>query len=149
MNSLNDKITIRSYTPADYETVISLWIKAGLIHKPNGRDSRSNIDKELQRGRTLFYLAEFEGSIIGTIFGTCDGRKGWINRLAVDPVYQDQHVGASLVGKVEDVLDKMGIGIISVLIDEENEVSHEFFSNFGYVRHDDIIYYAKKIQPDI
>jgi ribosomal protein S18 acetylase RimI-like enzyme len=149
MNLQNHKITIRSYTHNDYDAVISLWNEVGLTHKPDGRDSRSNIEEELKRGRTLFYLAECEGSIIGTIFGTCDGRKGWINRLAINPVYQLQHVGASLVRRVEDDLDKMEIGIISVLIDEMNKISHEFFSKLGYVRHNDIIYYAKKKQPDI
>jgi predicted N-acetyltransferase YhbS len=69
--------------------------------------------------------------------------------LAVNPDYQNQYVGASLVRTVEDDLDKMGIGIISVLIDEMNELSHQVFSKLGYVRHDDIIYYAKKNQLDI
>jgi ribosomal protein S18 acetylase RimI-like enzyme len=149
MKSRNENITIRPYSHDDYDAVIALWNEVGLIHKPNGRDSHMNIEKELKREQTLFYIAEYKDSIIGTVFGTCDGRKGWINRLAVNPDYQNQHIGASLVRTVEADLDKMGIGIISVLIDEMNEVSHQVFSKLGYVRHDDIIYYAKKNQPNI
>ncbi len=149
MNIRNHDITIRSYSQDDYDAVIALWNDVGLTHKPHGRDSCSSIEEELKLGKVLFYLAECEGSIIGTVFGTCDGRKGWINRLAVEHDYQNQHVGASLVRRVEDDLNKMGIGIISVLIDGMNEISHQVFSKLGYVRHDDIIYYVKKKQPDI
>lgn len=72
----------------DYDELLSLWEKAGGIYRPNGRDSREKIAEELEKDTAIFLVAETDGSIVGTVFGTHDGRKGWINRLAISPDYR-------------------------------------------------------------
>ena len=39
-------------------------------------------------GRRCSCVAEAGGELVGVVLGTHDGRKGWINRLAVAPAYQ-------------------------------------------------------------
>jgi ribosomal protein S18 acetylase RimI-like enzyme len=89
-------------------------------------------------------IAEKDGVLIGSAFGTHDGRKGWINRVAVAPKYRRQGIAEDLVRQVEHRLHGMGIRIIACLIEDWNEESMEFFERIGYKRHHDIFYFTKR-----
>ncbi len=87
--------------------------------------------------------------MIGTVIGTNDGRKGWVNRLAVDPEYRGEGVATALVKNVEDCFKARSLKIFSCLVNAENEPSRSLFERMGYDRHPEVIYYSKKIEPDI
>jgi ribosomal protein S18 acetylase RimI-like enzyme len=127
-----------------YDPIIALWERAGLPSKPKGRDSREEMEKEFLRNPDLI-LGAYEGEeLIGMIIGTDDGRKGWINRLAVEPDFQRKGVANELIKAVEDALKKRGRRIICVLVEDWNEGSLDFFKNAGYFKHDDIFYLSKR-----
>ncbi|MBU4189834.1 MAG: GNAT family N-acetyltransferase [Candidatus Thermoplasmatota archaeon] len=46
--------------------------------------------------------------LIGVVVGSDDGRKGWINRLAVDLKHRKKGVARVLINAVEDALKKIG-----------------------------------------
>ena len=48
------EITIREFTMDDYEQVVALWTQAGIHYRPNGRESRARMAKELQGGQAIF-----------------------------------------------------------------------------------------------
>lgn len=142
-------IVIRKLRIEDYDALVALWDKAQLLYKPRGRDRRDNVERELQGQNSIFLIAEKDDTLIGSIFGTHDGRKGWINRLAVDPARQRQGIAAILVKEVEDRLYAMGIGIIACLVEDWNSVSLQVFEKLGYTRHQDITYFTKRKFPDV
>ncbi|HEC78731.1 MAG TPA: GNAT family N-acetyltransferase [candidate division WOR-3 bacterium] len=142
-------IKIRPLRIEDYDDLIRLWNEAGLPYKPEGRDRREKIAVELKHPTAVFLVAEKGGILIGSVFGTHDGRKGWINRLAVAPAYQRQGIGHRLVQEVERRFGKMGIEIIACLIEEWNKVSMTAFERMGYKRHSDIIYFTKRKGPKV
>jgi ribosomal protein S18 acetylase RimI-like enzyme len=142
-------IIIRPLRIEDYDSLITLWNNAQLLYKPKGRDRRDTIDRELQQPMAIFLVAEKEGKIIGSIFGTHDGRKGWINRLAVAPSYRRQGIAVKLLQEVEVRLRTVGIKIIACLIEEWNTVSIQFFEKMGYTCYPDIRYYTKRDFSDI
>jgi ribosomal protein S18 acetylase RimI-like enzyme len=138
------QLKIRDFKIEDYDNLIQLWRKANLPFKPEGRDRKEKMETELERGCAIFLVAELEGRIIGSIFGTHDGRKGWINRLAVAPDMQRAGVGKRLLKKVEQRLDEQGIDIIACLVEDWNKDSLEFFEKTGYIKHNDIFYFSKR-----
>ena len=77
------EITIRKFRITDYEDVVRLWSETGIHYKPNGRESLSRMEKEIQTGQAIFLVALADKRIVGVVLGTHDGRKGWINRLAM------------------------------------------------------------------
>ena len=89
-------IKIREFEINDYDDVIKLWISSNLPFKPRGRDKYDKIEKEIKNDNSIFLIAEFEGKIIGSVFGTHDGRKGWINRLAISPNFQGKDLAKKL-----------------------------------------------------
>ncbi len=143
------RVKVRNLHIDEYDTLIRIWNTAGLPCKPKGRDSREHIAREIQDGSGFFLVAELGGEIIGSVFGTSDGRKGWINRLAVLPRYQRQGIGQMLVREAEKRLYDAGIEIIACLIENWNAVSLQAFERMGYVRHDDIIYFTKRKSSDV
>ena len=77
------EIIIREFAMDDYDQVVELWKEAGIHYRPNGRESRSHMAKELLGGQAIFLVAVAYRKVVGVVLGTHDGRKGWINRLAV------------------------------------------------------------------
>lgn len=142
-------IIIRQLRIEDYDALIVLWNDAQLPYKAKGRDKRDNIERELKNPTAIFLVAEKDNKLIGSIFGSHDGRKGWINRLAVAPVYRKQGIAAKLLKNVENRLYEMGIGIIACLVEEWNTGSMQFFEKMEYKRHHDIIYFTKRKYPDV
>jgi len=140
---------IRALRPEDYDELIALWERAGLSHRPKGRDRREGLERELEGPMSVFLAAEEDGMMIGAVLGTHDGRKGWINRLAVDPAHRRRGVGQALVRGVEARLGDLGIDIVTCLIEDWNKDSIAFFESIGYLEHRECIYYSKRRHPDV
>jgi ribosomal protein S18 acetylase RimI-like enzyme len=137
-------IKIRKFKIKDYNEIIALWEKASLPYKPRGRDIRNNIGKQIKQANTIFLVAEQNNIIIGAVLGTSDSRKGYINRLAVLPAFQNRGVGRQLVTEVEKHIYKIGIGIITSLVEDWNKTSLKVFERLGYKEHKDIRYFSKR-----
>lgn len=140
---------IREFNINDYDSLIELWTKAQLPFKPKGRDRVERIKKEINGNTSIFLVAEIEDKIVGSIFGSHDGRKGWINRLAVLPEYQNQGIATKLIKETEKRLSDIGIDIVACLIENWNDKSMKFFESKGYVKHTDIAYYTKRKNVDV
>ena len=125
-------IVVRRFRPEDYDGIVSLWADAGLGARLQGRDSAEKISQQVGNGNVALLVAELNGRIVGTVLGTHDGRKGWINRLAVHPEFRRKSIAARLVAEAERWLEESGLEIIACLIDGDNTTSIELFQKLGY-----------------
>ena len=140
-------VHIREYRTEDYESVLALWVRAGLPFKPEGRDKRDSIDAQVRLPNMIFLVAESEGTLVGTVIVTHEGRKGWINRLAVDPGFRRRGIGSLLVREGENRLRGLGTDVLACLIEEGNDASVRTFETLGYEHHPEIHYFVKKRYP--
>lgn len=139
---------IRPLDISDYENMTELWQRCGLPFRPKGRDSYQAMAKEFKRMETCF-LGMFDGDkIIGTIIGSSDGRKGWINRLAIDPEYRGKKLAGKLIKECEEYLHDLGLEVIACLIESVNTPSLSAFENAGYKISDEILYCSKRPSED-
>jgi ribosomal protein S18 acetylase RimI-like enzyme len=142
------KYTIRRLRPSDYDELLSVWTSSGLPARPKGRDSRKEMTRQMGLATSIYLKVVVEEGpkerIVAVVLGTHDGRKGWINRLAVVPEHRHRGLGRLLVDELEKRFKKMGFDIYCGLIETYNDVSMNFFARLGYVRHEDIIYYSKR-----
>jgi len=138
----------RTLTVEHYDAILDLWTRAGLSHRPTGRDSKTHIAKEMEAGTAIFRAALVDQKPVGLVLVTHDGRKGWINRLAVLPEYRQQGIGRRLVEEAERILGDQGILIVTCLIEGDNPRSMRFFESLDYVGHSDVVYYSKRMRPD-
>jgi ribosomal protein S18 acetylase RimI-like enzyme len=144
-------ILVRPYRDDDYDLVMELWAAGGLPLKPQGRDSRENIGRQIALPMVLFLVAEEGdgGRVVGTVLATHDGRKGWINRVAVEAGSRRKGLGARLVREAERWLEDQGMDILACLIEDDNVVSMTVFEKLGYKKHPEIIYFAKRKFPGV
>ena len=146
-----DGVKIRPFHMGDYDRVMELWVQGGLPLKPQGRDSRENIARQVGLMNVRFLVAQDGegGPVVGTAFATHDGRKGWINRLAVDASARRKGIGARLVREAERWLEAQGMDILACLIEADNAGSMAVFERLGYTKHPEIIYFAKRKFPGV
>ena len=133
----------------DYDALLVLWQRAGLHSlKPQGRDSRAGLARQLASGVQTILGLEVDGRLVGAVVATHDSRKGWINRLAVDPDHRRRGYGARLVAAAEEVLRELGLGVIAALVESDNPASLALFRKTGYVEIDPGIHYLTKRDSD-
>jgi len=139
---------IRGLRAEDYDALVALWDRAGLSYRPKGRDARERVLREMAGPCSVFLGVEEDGRLVGAVLGTHDGRKGWINRLAVDPDHRRRGVGRALVDAVIERLERRGIEITTCLIESWNRPSMSFFQAIGFSRHDEIVYFSRRRSAD-
>ncbi len=140
---------IRPISSDEYDALVSLWGRCGLTYRPRGRDSFENMKKEFERMETIFLGMYDEGKMIGAIIGTSDGRKGWINRLAIDPDYRGKGLAGKLIAQCEEHLHDMGLKIIACLIEDWNTPSLSAFTKAGYSVYDGVLYLSKRESEEV
>src|SRR5512136_2253497 len=140
---------LRRLTIDDHAAILALWQRAGLHSlRPDGRDSRSEFEKQLAGGQAAIGLEE-SGRLIGVVLATNDTRKGWINRLAIDPDYRRKGYGEQLVRAAEDALHEAGLHLIAAFVEEGNSASLTLFEKLGYAAHSKIVYMSKRDSIDV
>lgn len=140
---------IRRLAIDDYDEIVKLWSQAGLPFRPKGRDSKKAIEAQMGTPPNLFLGAYERGRLVGVALLTCDGRKGWINRLAVDPEHRHSGIAKALIAEFEKIFRKHSIAIFCSLIDDDNSASKELFKKCGYVEHHDIVYFSKRDSDEV
>lgn len=140
----------RALLPSDYDALLRLWRRAGLSHRPEGRDSRENITAELAQYPENFQGLFIEGRLVASVLATFDGRKGWINRVAVDPDYRGRGYGRQMIAAAERVLrEHYGAQIIAALVEPENLPSISLFRAAGYRHWEGLHYFSKRNHPGV
>lgn len=97
-----------------------------------------------------FFFGAFENDcLVGAVVLSSDMRRGWINRLAVDPRYRRRGIAQALIAESEKVLKKAGIPVISAHIEDWNVASQKLFRKCGYAEHRDVIYFSKRDSDEV
>ncbi len=144
-----NKFIIRELKLTECDSLIDLWINSSLPIKHKGRDTKENIEKQLQIENNRFFVAEIDKKLVGAIIASHNGRKGWINRLAVLPEFRGEGIASSLIEKSEEFFISNNIKIFSCLIEDWNDYSMRFFIDKDYLEHKEIIYFTKKLNPEV
>ena len=146
---MQDGLDIRRLGLDDYEELLVLWQRAGLYSlKPQGRDGRVSLAQQLASGVQTILGLEAEGQLVGAVIATHDSRKGWINRLVIDPGYRRRGYAARLIAEAEKVLREQGMRIVAALVESDNPNSLALFQKVGYVEIDPAIHYLTKRDSD-
>ena len=149
MSHSRPKANIRPLSSADYDAVCAVWRAAELPAKLSGREARCAFVAQVEQFPRTYLGAELDGRLVGVLLGTHDGRKGWINRLAVEPNCRRQGIALDLLGACERALRAAGIEIVAALVEQGNEASCRVFEQAGYLTDVPVHYFRKPDRPDI
>jgi ribosomal protein S18 acetylase RimI-like enzyme len=135
---------IRNYQPSDYAAVYAIWQACQLTL------GLSDTFKEVERVRllhpALFLVMENEMSIIGTVMGSFDGRRGYVHHLAVAPEHQKNGCGTLLMHELEKRYEKMGAVKIHLFVEKRNQLVVRYYEKRQWQVRDDLIMMSKNIE---
>jgi GNAT superfamily N-acetyltransferase len=135
-------------SPENHAEVIELWQRSGLHIRPEGRDSPEAFARQTAAGvQTLLGIRD-QGNLVAVVIATHDSRKGWINRLAVDPAYRRRGLALRLIRASEEHFLSIGIEVWAVLIEDWNTASLVLFRKAGYALADNITYGSRRTRDD-
>jgi ribosomal protein S18 acetylase RimI-like enzyme len=140
---------LRRLNTNDYDDIIRIWGDAGLPYKPEGRDRRDRMAVEIERKDTAFIGLFEDGRMLAVGLATFDGRKGWINRVAVDPDRRGEGFGGEIIKACEQFLKERGADIIAALIEDVNSPSISLFQKLGYTTMKEILYFSRRDSEDM
>jgi len=121
-------MTIRFISINDYARLVPFW-KEHYFY--NEMDELPGFTLFLNKNPGLGYLAEEGEEIIGTILGSFDGRRGYIQKLVVHKEKRKQGIGKKLLETVISKLVSMGVTYVPISIEPENIA---FYEKMGFKR---------------
>jgi ribosomal protein S18 acetylase RimI-like enzyme len=124
------RITIRPFRTTDFRAVRRVWKAAGLRISPS--DSKKELDRTRKRDPDLFLVALQGKAVVGVVLGRFDGRRGWVNHLAVDPRRQSRGIGTALIRELEDRLRAKGCPKVNLHVESDNHEVVAFYEKLGY-----------------
>lgn len=127
-----------------YAEIVALWQRAGLHIRPEGRDTVEAFARQMAVGVQTPIGLRQDGRLVAVVLATHDGRKGWINRLAVDPDYRRQGLALRLIALCEEHFQSLGIEIWAALIEDWNEASLATFRKAGYALAENVTYASRR-----
>jgi len=125
----------------DYDAAIALWQQAEGI-KLRDADSREGIERYLFRNPGMSFVVENENEIIAAIMSGHDGRRGYLQKLAVSQSYRKKGIGGKLVGLCISALKLEGIVKSHIHILSDNDLAKHFWYQQGWVERIDISVYS-------
>jgi ribosomal protein S18 acetylase RimI-like enzyme len=131
-------IEIVQFLPADYDEVMALWSSSeGLTLRE--ADSRDAIERYLARNPCLSFVARDEGQVVGAVLTGTDGRRGYLQHLAVAPSHRGQGLGRALAERAVEALRALGIAKCHLTVRQENAQARAFWAHVGWSERADII----------
>jgi ribosomal protein S18 acetylase RimI-like enzyme len=128
---------LREFVPADYDAVIALWQSSdGIVLRDV--DGRDPITDSLRRNAGLSFVVEDGDRIVGAVLCGTDGRRGYLQHLAVAPDYRRKGIGRRLALACVTALASRGIEKCHLMVVGSNDEARAFWSRLAWVERDDI-----------
>jgi ribosomal protein S18 acetylase RimI-like enzyme len=139
---------IRLATTQDVNAIVELWRSTFPEYADPRRPQRAprpSIVRKLAFGDGLFWVAEADGVIVGTIMAGYDGHRGWIYSLGVRPDRRRTGLAQSLVATAEETLAKAGCIKVNLQVLDTNATGRAFWEAAGYFA-DPVVSYGKRLE---
>jgi N-acetylglutamate synthase len=135
-------MTITEFTLAHYDDVIALWSDTpGICIRED--DSRAATARYLARNPGLSFVAlSGENRVIGSALCGHDGRRGYLQHVAVAPDFRKRGVAQALVTSCLSALAAEGISKAHLAVLADNESAIRYWTNRGWELRDDILRFS-------
>ncbi len=144
-------IVIREMNIDDYDQVISLWQQTESMSLRDA-DSRASIATYLEANAGLSFVALLDNhDIVGAALVGTDGRRGYLQHLAVAKRYRGGGIGKKLMAQSLMALSNRGIDKTHLFVAIENTNAQSFYKNLGWVERDEVSMFSfnNSSNPDI
>ena len=125
------QITLRALTPSDLPDVLVFWRAVPEVEL-NDSDTPEQLTKYLARNPELSPVALEGGKIVGAVLCGHDGRRGYLNHLAVAAPYRKQGLGKALVEYCLTHLSRAEVGKCNAFVLPDNPSGQAFWRQMQF-----------------
>ncbi len=125
-------VQIQEMAIGDYDEVYELWQSTNGISLGDV-DTRESIARFLERNPGFSYVARQDGLLVGAVLTSHDGRRGYIDHLALRESHRRQGIGRALVLRCLYHLMQAGIRRWNLFVFEGNQEAIEFWKKIGWL----------------
>lgn len=119
-------MNIKTIAIEDYDNLISFWKENYFVGE---MDEIERFKLFLKKNPRLSLLMEDKGKIVGTVLGSFDGRRGYLQKVVTDKKYRKKGIAKKLVEEAIGRLRKLGA--LYIPINCEDEISN-FYLKCGF-----------------
>lgn len=134
---------IAEMTEKHIPAVLSLWEGTEGIGLDEDVDNPQAIGRYLKRNPGMCFVAFEEGKLIGAVLCGTEGRRGYLNHLAVVPAFRRRGIGSALVEKGLAALKKAGIGKCNLFLYRDNDPGRRFWEKTGWQVRENLVVVSK------
>lgn len=132
-------IALRPFEIADHAQALALWQASEGVQLREA-DSVDAIARYLARNPGLSFVAQAGSAVVGTILAGHDGRRGYLQHVAVHPDWQRRRIATMLVDAALAALQREHILKVHVLVLGNNAAAQAFWRQRHFqVRHDIVL----------
>nr|WP_152913306.1 GNAT family N-acetyltransferase [Vibrio parahaemolyticus] len=126
---------------ADYDDVIKLWGQTEGMSLRDA-DSKESINNYLIRNPNLSFVAVSANEIVGAVLVGTDGRRGYLQHLAVSSNFRGKSLGRKLVSQAISALANVGVPKTHLFVYNENVNAQQFYEKLGWFPRDEVRMYS-------
>lgn len=138
-------IQIREMIPDDFAKVMALWQASEGVGLSDDDDTPQGLERYLDRNPGLSFVAIDDGNPVGAVLCGQDGRRGYINHLAVAGSHRTRGIGKALIDRCLEALQILGIRKCHIMVFRNNQSAIAFWAKTGWFRRDDLILMSRWI----
>ncbi len=144
---MSEVFRIREFLMSDYDASYALWTASEGIGL-SAADSRQNIESFLSQNRGLSFVAESpEGSLLGALLASCDGRRGFLYHCAVARTHRGKGIGRALVDRSLAALANLGMRKCHIFVVADNAEGKKFWRKIGWEERTTITVMSHDVVP--
>jgi putative acetyltransferase len=145
-HNIGSGITISAMTACDLEAVLDLWGQMQGVGL-NESDTPAQLRAYLDRNPGLSLIARDGTRLVGAVLCGHDGRRGYLNHLAVLPEYRGRGLGRQMVERCLGALGAMGILKCNIFLYADNQPGERFWNRCGWMARNDLKVLQQKTFP--
>lgn len=107
-------------------------------------DSRESVGRYLARNPGMSFVCHENGRLTGAVFAGHDGRRGYIQDIAVASDCRRQGLAHGLILCVLDALAREGIEKCNVMVFADNAAGQDFWKSIGFTQRHDLLPFSKR-----
>lgn len=137
---LQSEVRLRAMEAGDWPSLEELWKRTPGVGLRYPDDSPEGLSRYLQRNPTTCFVAEIEGTLVGSVLAGHDGRRGYLYHVAVSADHRRRGIGRALVESAVEALRAEGIRKAGLVVFERNEEGNPFWEAIGWKHREDLMY---------
>ena len=128
---------IETYRPNDADSVARLWNECLSVQQYWNEPTETIARQQIQQP-SGFFVARFNGDVIGTCIAGYDGIRGWLYRVVVSPQHRGQGIGRQLTDQAVRYLRALGCVKVNLQVLASNETAVRFYESQDFYRQDHV-----------